>query len=1463
MNTQSSRSSFRTRTFTGTASRGRTRDSLKASAKWGAILAFALACPFQSPANDAPSAEETISTLFSDAPSKMGLPDGMPLFPSSPVPGYPAATSAPYNGWDQPEYVNYPGSIEHFRVDKQAYTKPINPYNHRSLIKNFIAAELPGVPANLKETFAEPAQYVAKGGLPPIKRTGITRPPVPVVRLKPGGQRLDFRLDPQPIGLYVVRVIGALETKDVRDTGMPLDLVLEMTVNDGPKGEVNRYIIRQRGTDNFYSLGEFFVRVNDDQKRPLEVSVALHPDSKVDLLVHNVDVHDELAECAKRGGKTKSLKVDAQLLTDNWKFDAELLLAPAKRGEWATMINNFQTDNFQFDNLKRHASVLKAIVKSLKEEFPEGSDAELYGIWRKRQDAAVWNCLPSINQNYAGPVGNTMQFPHSEVDPDTLADLKAKGAELLNFRVDSKRKDVPESLWQFDKSSPMWRLKRKTSEGVVEYYTIDDLAKHKPLPGMPFDDVSWGKRFEKDAKTYLYHPLAQATGFAFRKAIIEVGKSPRGFLESGDMDAARDQALMLCRLAYDLPTYSSAHSMYNQMTPPEDIYGWPIAHQQRRRLYQVFEAENLAATYDALFPFIQGNQSLADAVGEFIPWVKTSEDIIKLIDTHLLQWGAKQSAYQRTCYDSSVKLAKLAAYQGDPSIATPWVWLIFNWSWEYPEEYGGIEDFIYSSTQRDGSNTRGSFFYAKEGSYSARLLPHLQDYLDQGGDRRYDLSDPKRFPRLFVAPYFQLEARVAGMYGPAIGDVGGPNSVYGHWMETIGDSAITGWNFTRDPRFAYLYTHYGKAVPVSAREKEEMKAAVDSVPRNPFMAQRSRVLSDWGGILEGGTQSDDFRFRHALRIRVGSGSGHAHSDGLDLGLWSLGLPMAGDAGARGEYGRPSCFASRIHNVVTDDAKDWAGDSWVSDLADMDGAQYLRAQGYRVPNNFVRQVSLIELDQGKSAKNPPSNSAMGPGTTYDNDIVLPRAYAVDFFRAHGKNVAYNFHGPTDDEFTTNVQPGQLVDKDQEMLKDYVVEGQQWGGTIGEENLVATWRMAREPQKFVEPERGSYVTPASEPHILGEAYDPASPRKYLRVHVLGQKGQRFLTGLWVSAPPREVGDAYRQAHVVREAEKSSLFAAVWEPYAGTPVIKSARLEGDQTNADSPAAVHVETVDGIRDTIYASPTPDKLTALSGGMRVMAQYAYFSEDASGLRQASVVEGETLETRLLEIRPDVARWKAEITDIDHLEKTATLDRALPEKLLDGAFYEVGRPESREEYIKPKWTSFEAVTVKPGSGGQSILHWRKGADVMSGKIAKVERRESNCVDLTFDRGFETCAFVTNSERKKLWRAQRTGRTIRVSGGDISDEDFKVGQRIYGYEVGPGDTWRVATKVSLRRESPGIYRLQANTGCELRLAGQATWSNDGKTWMPIPAGQGGRAVWKVTEAQLQAGAVYLKWAGNGR
>ena len=107
------------------------------------------------------------------------------------------------------------------------------------------------------------------------------------------------------------------------------------------------------------------------------------------------------------------------------------------------------------------------------------------------------------------------------------------------------------------------------------------------------------------------------------------------------------------------------------------------------------------------------------------------------------------------------------------------------------------------------------------------------------------------------------------------------------------------------------------------------------------------------------------------------------------------------------------------------------------------------------------------------------------------------------------------------------------------KNYILPGEQWGGTVDADVLTATWRVAREPRKFVADGRGERTTRAPEPAIMGAAYDPNSPRKYLRMHLPGQKGASFLTGAWVSAASGESrtdGEYLRQTHVVRRAPRA---------------------------------------------------------------------------------------------------------------------------------------------------------------------------------------------------------------------------------------------------------------------------------------------------------------------------------------
>jgi hypothetical protein len=166
---------------------------------------------------------------------------------------------------------------------------------------------------------------------------------VSVVRVKPrhtdGGQAdaglpLKFHIDPLPTSMYAIRVVGAIERKDVTD--FPKNLIVELKVNDGPNGEVSDYVLRNRGSADFYCVGEFYIHVNDG--RAFDAEVGLHADSEVELLVHNVDVHDALGECAKRAGKTASILASPDKLKGYWKADPETKLKPLREGKWVDVL---------------------------------------------------------------------------------------------------------------------------------------------------------------------------------------------------------------------------------------------------------------------------------------------------------------------------------------------------------------------------------------------------------------------------------------------------------------------------------------------------------------------------------------------------------------------------------------------------------------------------------------------------------------------------------------------------------------------------------------------------------------------------------------------------------------------------------------------------------------------------------------------------------------------------------------------------------------------------------------------------------------------------------------------------------------------------------------------------------------------------------------------------------------------
>jgi len=163
----------------------------------------------------------------------------------------------------------------------------------------------------------------------------------------------------------------------------------------------------------------------------------------------------------------------------------------------------------------------------------------------------------------------------------------------------------------------------------------------------------------------------------------------------------------------------------------------------------------------------------------------------------------------------------------------------------YPRPLCGLPDVAISATDRDGRSTIGSSSYVLSDSSAAELAEDVEFYIANGGNPKYSLRDPKRFPKAITALYFPLRTRVAGLWTMRVGNVSGPDKNYTKGFEyLVGHDTSLAWKWTRDPRFAYIIRQYGKRSEWTEAEWAEIeKAAAESgLKRAPWMDNRSRVL---------------------------------------------------------------------------------------------------------------------------------------------------------------------------------------------------------------------------------------------------------------------------------------------------------------------------------------------------------------------------------------------------------------------------------------------------------------------------------------------------------------------------------------------------------------------------------------------------------------------------------------------
>jgi len=1418
-----------------------------------------------------------------------------PLWPSEPVPGWPgvgvseefsperlAGGDAAGNRWPatygQPEFLAYPGAVHHERNEWQRYVCSYPIYNRNTLRRNFILHRMDAYKARCVD-WAEPVYYNPMYG--PRRRTPKNRPPVKVLPFKAGGPPIELDIGRLEPSLYCLRPIYAAPA--VSDPAKKKYVLFRLRINDrrGDAEAMNTYYLWAQTLDNFYAGQEFYFHAEDD--RAFRAELFLMPESEADLLVYNVDVHDRFGECARRRGKRRSVLFDTS----------------ERKGRWERLRND----------------------PAFREKELVSPDEQ------RRRDEAVWAGAWPKNVHIWGNASKYVMVPAPEEWARYPWTLRCKDG---NFYVGGRQ-----GRWGLHAYSEPARYTFKGGTVMVRIRDAGGQTRTEPLgppqPGMRLDHVrhvlylgkkrlrtnvadAWvagaeilengrsvGKakrnlnlRWFDPGKRYFDTAATEA-----QDRVIRLGDRARGKLF---YNATRMRALPNGR-GLGRPRGAKSRSQWERdwaMRFIEGVYRWPSIQPKHNLTYMIAGAvpgaphrphsldrewnrrygwgarsQYLLEGYDQVFPVVDGNEELAQAVGRFVPWVKTPDDVIRLLDTYLVQDNANEIMHHRYYYDHSMHLLMMKAVvvQDDPKISEPWMEFLWTRMWEYPQALSGMADNIVTGATRDGGTTIGSFNYTRYPRHM-ELMDRIETYIKNGGLPRYNIAEPDRYRKVFLSPYFVMEAAAAGRHAPGIGDVGGSTQAYGGRLDA-GTAPLFayGWRWHRDPKFAFELVHtFGRGKGWTDAEWAEIRKAAEGQP-DPYLQNRSRVLSDWSGYLEGGTDQPDFRFRRAAAVRVGNGWGHNHWDTLDLRLWAHGIVVSGDAGQRSAYGRPNHRRTRVHNTVEVDGKDWYAHSWIAHLFDAPDAHYLRAEsrapfGMEHVTFFRRQVALLLADPGRpSAADVPRK---------DPNVVTPDSYVLDVFRVSGGTThTYCFHGACDDEFKVNVKnrknmTGARDDPDEDYLRGFAYrtavenpdpDDVEWAADCDGDVLQATWRVARWARHGGNPEakmlRGKH----------GGAM--TAERKYTRLHLLGAANDRILHGICQDRVLWNEHNAGKPKYGVRclfaqrrhQQPSDTVFVALLETYGGEPQIVSRRLlpvENNETDARRAVAVEVKTANGHTDLLFADARPEKRRRVAGGVEVSAEFAYLSRDKDGLRHAALTNGDLLKAADIEIRPSDRRYGGRVLAVDYLKRRVRVGGRVP-KYLAGCFFEAGGDWHRTSYEVEK---VEHVAARGKGKPTAVLTLRKGLEIMRTRVRSVDPdtgRVRGAIAMIRVRGRERGLVASNDALTKFWRVayvggnRHEGHLFQLSrldpeatGPVFTEADFPPGSGLSVWEFGVGDEMILRTGVSLRRTGEGLYEVHATTGFTLRMKARGfEVSAHGTNWRRLETRPSGG----LTEAQV--------------
>ena len=696
------------------------------------------------------------------------------------------------------------------------------------------------------------------------------------------------------------------------------------------------------------------------------------------------------------------------------------------------------------------------------------------------------------------------------------------------------------------------------------------------------------------------------------------------FTNSAAITNGHVAAIALARIAYDWPAMEAMlfNARYSTQNPDLDYNDdWtdsPIENGKIRYVgWSGTDAMWLFQAYDELFPYIQNNQTFANALHRYVPWVNTPADVIYLFDNYLVVPSVRDIG--RGLVDGSVGVELNAGQLLGPSIYTqPFFDLTSQTNVTYPIQ-GTFQEMYGTANDRQGTYYAGSFEVYCRGSAQTLLGQAwaIKSYKNQGFTPTMDISNVQQFGKIAGAGNLLMNLWIAGGYPFMAGDSsGGP-----HWAPDFANRISTSSNelaiaffLTGDPRYASLLTKYTAngiwLITNSARVAGVLEPVSQSQPR---------VIPTWGVLQDMVPGDTNILHKTTMTMRLGMGSGHSHSDYLDENFFAFGLPMAVDLACRNEgtfWSRPGADWAFLHNhvITSDDVTDnpsgagsQFGEPWLRSFA----APSVRGS-YVGTNMLERDTIMMEVGTGSQT-----------------------FYAFDVQRVtNGFYHTWCFHGAESSNLVLNIPVVAQTNRWLDRLNDNT----QFVATQTTNMLQALWTMTRAGTNwpFSFNGGGTITTVGAEPAALGSLYNSGLPPANFKATLLGRTNDVVMYG----DPFSQVYDyCFPFLWSQTSNEVYSVYPAVYEWYRGTSTVASVTY-----SSIDPVRVEVTTTSGQVDDYY----DDQNCLLA-----------ISHDALGIRWAQLSGSTNVNSYGLVLNP-ATNYYVQVIAMNHLAHTLTTSGPLP-----------------------------------------------------------------------------------------------------------------------------------------------------------------------------------------------------------